>query len=150
MSVFVFTALRTRKKNSQTVFEFHWTREPGHWFHWSADDYGAESAKWQRGEKTPIDERGDQLFYWAQHVAFSWFDEFPRTNCDFPQKCPTAATTEAAPIKTTTQLSWQSSKNMTERDMDKLDAHFFIQTELNEQKQCSKTHVKNFKSMFGD
>ena len=79
-------------------FPLHMWGQLGHWFHWCADDQGAESARQQWN--APRWKRR-RVFHWVESVLFSWFDKFPYTKYASPTKCQTTAATEATPNKTT-------------------------------------------------
>lgn len=112
-----------------SALEFPWTRERGHWFHRSAYDYGAESAAAAAVAAT----RRENSHQWNRSTYFSGLNmlsllsliNFPAPTATSLKNVLTAATTEAVPIKTTSQISSQSSRNVTEADMNKLDALFF-------------------------
>lgn len=87
---------------------------PGHWFHWPADDEGADSAKQQSG-KTPTDESRDHYFTALTVLHFVGLINSPTPSISVLGSAKPRQPTEDIPNKTTPQLLpltalWHSSK----------------------------------------
>lgn len=87
---------------------------PGHWFHWPADDEGADSAKQQSG-KTPTDESRDHNFTVLTMLHFVGLINSPTPSISFLESAKPRQPTEHIPNKTIPQLLpltalWHSSK----------------------------------------